>query len=100
SGTFVASLDNSERRRASGTTHNAAIRSRASVPPKPSRSRSPQPGAEPEQQVRTGTWSSRGDVPPPAGFKPIFSYQVANDYMSFLTNETELVALRKRFEGY
>ena len=55
---------------------------------------------EPEQQVRTGTWSSRGDVPPPAGFKPIFSYQVANDYISFLTNETQLVALRKLFEGY
>jgi hypothetical protein len=29
-----------------------------------------------------GTWSSRGDVPPPAGFKPIFSYQVANDYIT------------------
>jgi hypothetical protein len=34
------------------------------------------------------------------GFKPIFSYQVANDYISFLTNESQLVALRKRFEGY
>jgi ABC-type Fe3+ transport system substrate-binding protein len=55
---------------------------------------------EPEQQVRTGTWSSRGDVPPPAGFKPIFSYQVANDYITFLTNEPQLPALRKRFEGY
>jgi len=55
---------------------------------------------EPEQQVRTGTWSSRGEVPPPAGFKPIFSYQVANDYISFLTNEAQLVALRKRFEGH
>jgi len=55
---------------------------------------------EPEQQIKTGTWSVRGDVPPPMGFKPIFSYQVANDYISFLTNESQLVALRKRFEGY
>jgi ABC-type Fe3+ transport system substrate-binding protein len=55
---------------------------------------------EPEQQIKTGTWSVRGDVPPPTGFKPIFSYQVANDYLSFLTNESQLVALRKRFEAY
>jgi ABC-type Fe3+ transport system substrate-binding protein len=55
---------------------------------------------EPEQQASTGTWSSRGDVPPPAGFKPIFSYQVVNDYRSFLTDEPQLLALRKRFEGY
>jgi ABC-type Fe3+ transport system substrate-binding protein len=55
---------------------------------------------EPAQQVATGTWSSRKDVPPPAGFKPIFDYPVVNDYRSFLVNERELVALRKRFEGY
>ena len=55
---------------------------------------------EPAQQAATGTWSSRKDVPPPAGFKPIFDYPVVNDYRSFLVNERELVALRKRFEGY
>jgi ABC-type Fe3+ transport system substrate-binding protein len=55
---------------------------------------------EPEQQVKTGTWSSRRDVPPPAGYKPLFDYQVANDYRAFLTNEPQLVELRKRFEGY
>jgi ABC-type Fe3+ transport system substrate-binding protein len=55
---------------------------------------------EPAQQAATGTWSSRKDVPPPKGFKPIFDYPVVNDYRSFLVNETELVALRKRFEGY
>ena len=55
---------------------------------------------EPAQQAATGTWSSRKDVPPPKGFKPIFDYPVANDYRSFLVNETQLVALRKRFEGY
>jgi ABC-type Fe3+ transport system substrate-binding protein len=55
---------------------------------------------EPEEQVRTGTWSARADVPPPAGYKPIFEYKVANDYMGFLTDEAQLVALRKRFESY
>ena len=39
-------------------------------------------------------------MPPPAGFGPILSYQVANDYIGFLTNETQLVELRKRFEAY
>ena len=38
---------------------------------------------EPAQQAATGTWSSRKDVPPPKGFKPIFDYPVANDYRSF-----------------
>ncbi len=30
---------------------------------------------EPEQQAKLPTWSPRSDVPPPAGYKPIFSYQ-------------------------
>jgi ABC-type Fe3+ transport system substrate-binding protein len=55
---------------------------------------------EPAQQATTGTWSPRRDVPPPAGYKPILSYQVVNDYRDFLTNEAQLVELRKRFEGY
>jgi len=42
----------------------------------------------------------RGDVPPPAGYKAIFSYKVVNDYRDFLTNETQLIELRKRFEHY
>ena len=46
------------------------------------------------------TVSTPPDVTPPAGFKPIFDYPVVNDYRSFLVNERELVALRKRFEGY
>jgi len=54
----------------------------------------------PEQQAKLGTWSGRGDVPPPAGYKPIFSYQVANDYRAFLTNQAQVAPLRKRFEGY
>jgi ABC-type Fe3+ transport system substrate-binding protein len=55
---------------------------------------------EPEQQIATGTWSGRSDVPPPAGYKPIFSYKVANDYRAFLTDQPKVVELRKRFEGY
>ncbi|MGA8613132.1 MAG: ABC transporter substrate-binding protein [Xanthobacteraceae bacterium] len=55
---------------------------------------------EPEQQSKLPTWSPRSDVPPPAGYKPIFSYEVANDYRAFLTDQTEVAALRKRFEGY
>jgi ABC-type Fe3+ transport system substrate-binding protein len=55
---------------------------------------------EPAQQIATGTWSGRSDVPPPAGYKPILSYQVANDYRDFLTNQTQVVELRQRFEHY
>jgi ABC-type Fe3+ transport system substrate-binding protein len=55
---------------------------------------------EPEQQAKLPTWSPRSDVPPPAGYKPILSYQVANDYRDFLTNQTQVAELRKRFEGY
>jgi len=55
---------------------------------------------EPEQQSKLPTWSPRSDVPPPAGYKPILSYNVANDYRAFLTDQAQVAALRKRFEGY
>lgn len=55
---------------------------------------------EAEQQSKLPTWSPRSDIPPPAGYKPILSYNVANDYRDFLTNQTQIVELRKRFEGY
>jgi ABC-type Fe3+ transport system substrate-binding protein len=55
---------------------------------------------EPEQQEKLPTWSPRSDVPPPAGYKPILSYKVANDYRDFLTNQAQIAELRKRFEGY
>jgi ABC-type Fe3+ transport system substrate-binding protein len=55
---------------------------------------------EPEQQSKLPTWSPRSDVPPPAGYKPILSYQVANDYRAFLTDQPQVEALRKRFEGF
>ena len=53
----------------------------------------------PEQQRRIGTFSSRGDVSPPAGLKPLFSYGVANDYRDFVTNDRLLADLRNRFAG-
>jgi ABC-type Fe3+ transport system substrate-binding protein len=55
---------------------------------------------EPAQQAATGTWSGRKDVPPPAGYNPILSYKVANDYRAFLVNQTQVADLRKRFEKY
>jgi ABC-type Fe3+ transport system substrate-binding protein len=54
----------------------------------------------PEQQARLGTWSPRADVAPPSGFGPILSYNVANDYRVFLTNQAEIAELRRRFERY
>jgi ABC-type Fe3+ transport system substrate-binding protein len=53
-----------------------------------------------EQQSRIGTWSTRLDVPPPAGLKPIFEYQLANDFRSFITDEKLVEDLRRRFEMY
>jgi ABC-type Fe3+ transport system substrate-binding protein len=55
---------------------------------------------EGEQQAGTGTWSPRNDQPPPAGYRPIFSYKVVNDYRAFLVNQAQVIDLRKRFEGY
>jgi ABC-type Fe3+ transport system substrate-binding protein len=55
---------------------------------------------EPEQQSKLPTWSPRSDVPPPAGYQPILSYNVVNDYRDFLTDQARVAELRKRFEGY
>ncbi|HXW41419.1 MAG TPA: extracellular solute-binding protein [Xanthobacteraceae bacterium] len=54
----------------------------------------------PEQQSRLPTWSPRSDVAPPAGYKPILAYKVANDYRAFLTDQRKVAELRKRFEKY
>jgi ABC-type Fe3+ transport system substrate-binding protein len=53
-----------------------------------------------EQQSRIGTWSARGDVPPPFGLKPILEYKVANDLADIVTDPKILADLRKRFESY
>ena len=54
---------------------------------------------QPEQQSCIGSYSPRGDVPPVGGLKPLFSYNVANDYRDFVTNASLIADLRKRFEG-
>jgi hypothetical protein len=51
-------------------------------------------------QAGTGTWSARRDVPPPAGYKPLASYRLANDYRNFMVNATQVDALRRRFLAY
>jgi ABC-type Fe3+ transport system substrate-binding protein len=53
-----------------------------------------------EQQSRTGVYSSRADLPPPAGLMPLSSYRLADGYLQFVTDEKQLVALRERFEKY
>ena len=53
-----------------------------------------------EQQSRIGTFSARLDVPPPAGFKPLADYNLANHYREFVSDEPRMMALRKRFEAY
>ncbi len=54
----------------------------------------------PAQQKRTGVFSARDDVPPPSGFKPLPSYNAANGYVEFVSNETVLKDLRNRMEKY
>jgi hypothetical protein len=39
-------------------------------------------------------------VPPPAGLQPLSSYKTAEGYLQFVTNQKQLVALRKRFESF
>jgi ABC-type Fe3+ transport system substrate-binding protein len=53
-----------------------------------------------EQQSRLGTFSARLDVPPPAGFKPLTSYKIANAFREFITDDKLIADLRKRFEAY
>ena len=36
----------------------------------------------------------------PQGLKPIFEYELANDFRNFITDEKLAERLRKRFEGY
>ena len=52
-----------------------------------------------EQQQRSGFFSPRADMPPPAGLKPLASYNIANDYREFVTNGALIADLRKKFEA-
>jgi ABC-type Fe3+ transport system substrate-binding protein len=53
-----------------------------------------------EQQSRTGTFSARADVPPPAGFQPLASYKIDSGYRQMLSDESKLAELKKRIAGY
>src|SRR5262249_26832154 len=54
---------------------------------------------QPEQQKRIGSFSPRGDVPPPGGLKPLFAYNVVNGYRDFVTDDRLIDAWRKRSEA-
>ena len=54
-----------------------------------------------EQQARfvgRNIWSARSDVGPPAGFNPLPSYDIAADYISFISDDSRAADLRARFE--
>ena len=53
-----------------------------------------------EQQAKIGSFSSRADVPPPEGFKPLTSYKIANAYREFMLDEKLVADLRAQFEKY
>jgi ABC-type Fe3+ transport system substrate-binding protein len=52
-----------------------------------------------EQQAKVGSFSSRADVPPPEGFKPLTSYKIANNYREFMLDDKLIAELRKRMES-
>jgi ABC-type Fe3+ transport system substrate-binding protein len=53
-----------------------------------------------EWQSRAGVYSSRSDVPPPAGLPPLSSFRIEDRYLEFVSSESQLADLRKRFEAY
>jgi hypothetical protein len=53
-----------------------------------------------EQQAKVGSFSSRSDVPPPEGFKPLTANKIANNYREFMVDEKLIAELRKRMEGF
>ena len=53
-----------------------------------------------EQQTTLGSFSSRADMPPPEGFKPLTSYKIANAYREFMVDQRRVEELRARFERY
>ena len=56
--------------------------------------------AEEQAKIAPGSWPVRQDVAPPAGFRPIFDYTVANDFRAFVTDEARLQELRRRYQEY
>jgi ABC-type Fe3+ transport system substrate-binding protein len=53
-----------------------------------------------DYQARQGAWSTRGDVIPTGGLKPIAEYNTADQFGDFMMAESIVSDLRKRFESY
>src|SRR5262249_49916091 len=53
-----------------------------------------------EWQSRAGVYSSRSDVPSPAGLPPLSSYRLEERYLEFVSGEDQLIDLRNRFKSY
>jgi ABC-type Fe3+ transport system substrate-binding protein len=53
-----------------------------------------------EWQSRNGLYSSRNDVPSPAGLPPLSKHRLEDRYVDFVSNETNIADLRQRFETY
>ena len=53
-----------------------------------------------EQQSRSGTFSPRADVPPPAGMQPLAAYNIDSGFRKLVTDENRADALRLRLGGY
>jgi ABC-type Fe3+ transport system substrate-binding protein len=53
-----------------------------------------------EQQAHTGVYSTRRDLPPPAGLKPLSALQIANHYREFVSDDQRMTELRQRFAAY
>jgi ABC-type Fe3+ transport system substrate-binding protein len=53
-----------------------------------------------QQQSRTGTFSPRSDVAPPAGMQPLSSYRVDSGYRKLVSDEARLLGLRRQFGTY
>ena len=53
-----------------------------------------------ERQIKTANWSARRDVGPPAGFAPLATYHLANEYRSFVVNAPLVDRLRRTYLAY
>jgi ABC-type Fe3+ transport system substrate-binding protein len=53
-----------------------------------------------EQQIKTGNWSARRDVPPPVGFQALASYRLANEYRAFVVDAPLIASLRAKYLAY
>jgi len=54
----------------------------------------------PEQQIATGNWSARPDVPPPKGQQPLSAYRLATRYKEFLVSTSLVQTQRARYLAY